>query len=221
MKLNADIGEGFGEDIELLTVIQQANIGLGEHAGNWDITLKTAQLSRDAGVEIGLHPGFPDRESMGRRVPSLEDSQEWIESLVEQCRRGESAIPDAKYIKPHGAAYSFLSVHHDEFVQCIRDIGLPLMGIPGSGIEAIASEAGVRFIREGFVERGYLPEFRGLIPRGEPGAELEEINQMVSQFQQLSKLGVETFCIHGDCPGAGKLAREVRIVCEEMGFEFC
>src|SRR5262249_45155934 len=65
--LNCDLGEGVGNDAEIIPLITSANIACGLHAGSRAVMRVTVDAAIKAGVAIGAHPGFDDRASFGRR----------------------------------------------------------------------------------------------------------------------------------------------------------
>ena len=78
--LNADVGESFGHDAELMPAISSANIACGFHAGDPGVMRATVELARDHGVAVGAHPGFHDLAGFGRR--ELPVSPQEVEDLV-------------------------------------------------------------------------------------------------------------------------------------------
>ena len=65
LDLNADLGEGMGNDAALLHIVSSASIACGGHAGDEE-TMRTALRAAAArGVSVGAHPGFADREHFG------------------------------------------------------------------------------------------------------------------------------------------------------------
>ncbi len=87
--------------------------------------------------------------------------------------------------------------------------GLPLMGLPGSRLEAL-SAGRCPFIAEGFADRRYRPD-GSLVPRTEPGAFIEDPAEAVAQVQWLVRTrGVKTLCVHGDNPRAVAFVRALR-----------
>jgi len=64
--LNADLGEGCGNDRALLQLVSSANIACGFHAGDAETMRQCVRWALEYGVAIGAHPGFPDRENFGR-----------------------------------------------------------------------------------------------------------------------------------------------------------
>ena len=56
--LNADLGEGVGDDAAMLSLVTSANIACGGHASDPDLMFATLRLAADRGVAIGAHPGL-------------------------------------------------------------------------------------------------------------------------------------------------------------------
>ncbi len=61
--LNADLGEGAGDDKELLKLVSSASIACGFHAGDAETMHETISAARDQGVTVGAHPSLFDREN--------------------------------------------------------------------------------------------------------------------------------------------------------------
>src|ERR671937_3237558 len=83
--LNCDLGEGCASDAELMPLITSANIACGFHAG--DPATAHAALSAAArhGVQVGAHPGFPDREHFGRRELARTEQQVYEDCVYQIC----------------------------------------------------------------------------------------------------------------------------------------
>jgi UPF0271 protein len=127
------------------------------------------------------------------------------------------------YVKPHGALYNRI-VRDDAqaaaVVGAVRayDARLPLLGLPGSRVLALAAEAGLPTVTEAFADRAYLPDGR-LAPRSQPGAVLDS-EAAAAQGLRLAREGeVDSICIHGDSPGAPAVARAVREALAGSGIE--
>lgn len=229
--LNVDIGEGFPYDEALLDYATSANVCCGEHAGSWELTLSTLDLCRQKGVRIGMHPGFPDRESMGRRMPEESDIDAFAQSIEMQVRRFEEA-GGAAYIKPHGAWYNVLSLAKGSSINVSPAIfgacggvlfgieirtGLPAMLLKGCAAAAATRMGGGTVIEEGFADRAYLPN-GSLMPRSEPGAVLRDPKEIKDQVLRLAP-EVDSICLHGDTPGCLEFAQMVRRTLEDAGYE--
>lgn len=208
-ELNADIGEGMPWDAALMQIVNAVSVGLGEHAGNWEASLQTMTEAKKLGLRVGFHPGFPDRTGFGRRAPREEEWEAWTASVFDQLDRAMNAFtPD--YVKFHGALYHCTQAPSALATSLSHWLGknrLPLLGMPRTHHDAIAKAAGVRFIREGFCERGYRNG--NLIPREEPGAELNHLADVIAQATTLDGT-VDSICIHGDRPSCVEIALAVR-----------
>ncbi len=64
--INSDIGEGVGNEAQLLPLISSCNIACGGHAGDFATMMKVASLAKEYKVLIGAHPSYPDRANFGR-----------------------------------------------------------------------------------------------------------------------------------------------------------
>ena len=210
MNLNADLGEGAGEDEAILPHIDSANVGCGVHAGSASISIETVLRCRALGVEVGAHPGYDDRPNFGRvEVPI---SVEEIEMLVAFQVAGVAAIGPLGYVKAHGALYHRCQrdpAAADALARIAKAHGAGLMGQPDFEIVAAARRAGIPAYREGFADRRILPD-GSLASRLEPGSLLEP-QRAVEQALQMARSGrYDTICIHGDSPGAARVAAAIR-----------
>ena len=64
--INADVGEGMGNDALIMPYISSCNIACGGHAGNRETIEKVVELAVQNNVAIGAHPSYPDKENFGR-----------------------------------------------------------------------------------------------------------------------------------------------------------
>ena len=64
--LNADLGEGIGDDEALLAIVTSANIATGAHAGGGAVLTRAVTAAARRGVAIGAHPSYRDRAGFGR-----------------------------------------------------------------------------------------------------------------------------------------------------------
>ena len=106
---------------------------------------------------------------------------------------------------------------------------MPILCQPGSVLASLASDAGLRVVAEGFVDRAYLPDGR-LVPRSQPGAVLHDVSLVVARSVRMAVEGVveavdgsvipmpvESLCVHGDTPGAVAMATAVRDALSSAG----
>lgn len=215
--LNADVGEGFAADDELLGIVTSANVACGFHAGDARSMRAACGAAEHAGVAIGAHVSYRDRDGFGRRELG-EDAATIERHAFEQVTALQAASGGlVAYVKPHGALYHRASVDDACAAAIVAAAApLPVLGFPGSRLLARAEDAGLLAVEEGFCDRGYAADGT-LIPRGEPGAVLgaEE-----AAAQAVALVGrVRSLCIHSDTPGAALLARQVRAALEAAGVE--
>lgn len=237
--INADIGEGCGEDAALLTVISSCSIACGGHAGDEDTMARTIRDALANGVAVGAHPGYPDRAGFGRESGFMR-GDELYESLTQQVE----ALADIAaalgaplmHVKPHGALYND-AIGDVELAEIIARVTAEapsspaLMGMANTELDFAAQRHGLRFVAEAFIDRAYEPDGT-LVSRKEPGAVHEDLNVATTQAVRLAREGrvtsrsgeeiavrADTLCIHGDTPGAAAKARAVRDVLESHGVQ--
>ena len=235
LDLNSDLGESFGrwelgDDEAMLALVTSANVACGFHAGDPPTLRRTCVGAVEHGVVVGAQVGYRDLAGFGRRFVDVapnelaDDVIYQIGALDGMCRVAGTAV---RYVKPHGALYNAI-VHHEEqaaaVVAAVRDYSaeLPVLGLPGSAFLRAAEKAGLRTVREFFVDRGYTPSGT-LVPRREPGAVLHDPDEVTARVLRLLDEGVvtaidgsdvaveaESACVHGDSPGAVEMAQAVR-----------
>jgi len=222
--LNADLGEGCGQDEVLMPLITSANIACGGHAGDAATMQSALTLAKRHGVRVGAHPGFMDREHFGRRELPLGE-----EAVYRDCVYQVGALLGlAKaegvavcYLKAHGALYN-LAGRDVSFarpvVRAAALFGLPVMGLPKSVLHEETARAGLSFVVEGFADRRYRPD-GSLVPRSEPNAFVNDTAEACAQVAWLVReRGVQSICVHGDNPQAVELVRQLRMHLEKAGF---
>jgi UPF0271 protein len=171
----------------------------------------------ERGLTVGVHPGYPDREGFGRR-PWREVGGDVLASLLEQCEGWRDL--GAQYLKPHGAFYHESGQDDPSaewLLRLLAETGLGLLGSPHNAHSQVAREAGVEFRAEGFADRGVRPDGL-LIPRGQPGAELEtedEVRQAVARVAP----HVQVLCLHTDQAGWGERVQATRATLADLGYE--
>ncbi|MFD0635184.1 5-oxoprolinase subunit PxpA [Catenulispora yoronensis] len=242
MDLNADLAEGFGrwtltDDDALLDVVTSANVACGFHAGDPSTMRRVCARAAERGVRIGAQVSYRDLAGFGRRamdVPAQELADEIAYQIGALRAFAEAAGSTVAYVKPHGALYN-RAVHDAEQAAAIADAvvfaghGVPLLGLPGSCLEQAAAERSVGYVFEAFADRAYTAAGT-LVPRGVPGAVIEDADEVVRRSIGIARDGVVTaqtgepvqvrarsLCLHGDTPGAAALAVRVRAALAEAG----
>lgn len=243
--INCDMGEGIltgaggkdSADEAIMPYISSANIACGLHAGDPAGIMKTIDLALRYGVRIGAHPGFPDREGFGR-MPVEMTNEALRASLLYQVgavkSMAEALGGSLQHVKPHGALYNKAAADErlaTTIARAARDIDATLMltGPPGSALEHAARLNGLGFAAEMFADRAYNDD-GSLVARGQPGAVLTDIMEMVERLIVMLKkqtlttingkplhLRADTVCVHGDNPAAPEFVKAIREVCSREG----
>lgn len=240
--LNCDLGEMAGlaaGEIEaaLLASVSSANVACGAHAGDASTMERTIRAALSRGVQIGAHPGYPDREHFGR--VELELSAEQIAgSVYEQLialdgvARASGAV--VRHVKPHGALYN-RAARDREIARAIaagvarwsREV--VLIGLAGSAMLDAFEEAGFPVAAEAFADRRYERD-GSLRSRRLDGALITDPAAAARQAVRLVEEGVaiahdgapveiraSTICLHGDTTGAPAMARAVAAALRAAG----
>jgi UPF0271 protein len=240
--LNSDVGESFGrwelgDDAAMLALVTSANVACGFHAGDPTTLRRTCTVAAQRGVAVGAQVGYRDLAGFGRRFIDVtpaeltDDVVYQIGALDGICRAAGTRVT---YVKPHGALYNAI-VHHEAQAAAVvaavhaYDPELPVLGLPGSVFLAAAEAAGLRTVREFFVDRGYTPGGT-LVPRSQPGALLHDPQEVTARVLRMVTDGkvtavdgtdvdvtADSACVHGDSPGAVAMAEAVRAGLEAAG----
>jgi 5-oxoprolinase (ATP-hydrolysing) subunit A len=228
--LNADVGEGVGDDEGLLAVITSANLACGFHAGDAPTMQSVCRLAVARGVTVGAQVSYHDREGFGRRFINVEpdaltaDVLYQLGALDAVARHCGTRVA---YVKPHGALYNAVvthELHAAAVIAAVQDYSetLPVLGLPDSRLLNLAEEGGLPAVPEAFADRAYTA-IGTLVPRTEPGAVLTDPDAVVAQAVRIAIAGevvavdgavipvaARSLCVHGDTPGALSLATRVR-----------
>lgn len=220
--INADVGEGIGNESQLMPYLSSCNIACGGHAGDFDIMKEVTKLAQEHGVKIGAHPSFPDKTNFGRqamditRLDLYNSIKNQIEDLIKVLNKEDALL---HHIKPHGALYNLAAVDENIaniIIEVIKSIGLPLkLYVPYKSVIAdLAIKENIQIIYEAFADRNYNNDLT-LVSRAESNAVITDsklvfahVFYMVSTQKiktiQNTKVDIkaDTFCIHGDNPKA-------------------
>jgi UPF0271 protein len=162
---------------------------------------------------------LPDKAHFGRVLIELAPA-ELYQAIVDQVSALGAVLRDAGMdlfgVKAHGALYHaaattpLTAAALLDAVVAAWPAPLVVVGPPYGVLAEESLRRGLGYAREGFADRGYDAAGK-LIPRGEPGALLEEPHECAEQAARLARSGaVETICVHGDGPRAVETARAVR-----------
>ncbi|WP_394749168.1 5-oxoprolinase subunit PxpA [Spongiimicrobium salis] len=220
--INCDVGEGIGNETQLLPLISSCNIACGGHAGDRNSMEEVIQLAKEQRVKIGAHPSYPDKENFGRvSMPITKDAL--LKSLRSQMLDFMEALENQggllHHIKPHGALYNDVAkdrVRAQHFLEAIHPYKQnTYLYVPFNSIIAdLTIEQGFKIKWEAFGDRNYNADL-SLVSRKQPHAMVhdpEEVLWHLVNMANTSKVTVltgekieilaDTFCIHGDTPTA-------------------
>ncbi len=233
MLLNCDLAEGAGYDARIVPWIDQANIACGLHAGSAPIMRTTLELAGDHNVQVGAHPGYPDRENFGRVHLDLptEELEAWLFYQIGALDAlARAAGVRVRYVKPHGALYNDMMKDPGIFETIVRTVHrydpaleLMMLALPDpEPFRTIAMAWGVGTIAELFADRNYSADGR-LLPRShpealidDPGAIARRIDHYLRRGEWLSVDGTplplrgDSLCVHGDSPHAMETVQLLR-----------
>lgn len=239
LDLNADLGEGTGDDAAMLDIVSSASIACGGHAGD-EATMRAAvRAARERGVVIGAHPGFADRENFGRRRLVL--PPEDLDASIRQQVRTLVEIAElegwpVRYVKLHGALANMAAEEPAVMALCLAAIeglvqDMAVLAIDNSAQVEVAEALGFRTIPEAYADRAYQPGGL-LMPRQMPGSVLHDAGEIAERAVRLAETGeivaadgsvvrttARSLCIHGDTPGAVAIARAVKAALASAGVE--
>lgn len=239
LDLNADLGEGIGDDAAMLDIVSSASIACGGHVGDEASMRAALRAAKARGVVVGAHPGFPDRANFGRArmVLSPEELDATVRAQVRTLvELGEEEGWPVRYVKLHGALANMAAEEPAIAAVCfaaveglVRDMAI--LAIDNSAQSEVAQALGFRVIREAYADRAYQPNGL-LVPRQMPGSVLEDRQRIADRAVRLAKnreieavdggivlTQARSLCIHGDTPDAVAIARAVRSALSAAGVE--
>ncbi|MET2011765.1 5-oxoprolinase subunit PxpA [Microbacterium chocolatum] len=229
--VNADLGESigihsFGNDDDLLAIVDSVNIACGMHAGDPSEMRRVIEKSVERGVTIGAHPGLPDMVGFGRRAMAL-DAEE-VRDLVRYQVGALAAFLDAAgaplhHVKPHGALFG-MTLADVELMRGVCEVALQfdvgVYGLQGTAHEEAARDVGVPFFSELYVDLDYDDNGVLIIERRarptDASAARERVREAVdgralrTASGRVRDVSVDTVCVHSDLPNAVEIARAVR-----------
>jgi UPF0271 protein len=228
--INADIGEGIGNEADLMPLLSSCNIACGGHAGDLETMNWCVELAKQHRVKIGAHPSFPDKENFGRQVVDMsctalyQTIKNQIKALMNVVREQHAAL---HHVKPHGALYNLAVTDKktaEVIVEVMKSIHLPLkLYVPyGSVISELAIKENIPITYEVFADRNYNDDL-SLVSRAKENALIKDVDVMTRHIQNMilhkkvktingveAPLEAETICVHGDNPEALILVEKLR-----------
>jgi 5-oxoprolinase (ATP-hydrolysing) subunit A len=231
--ISCDMGESVGPwkmgfDEEMMPYISSANVAGGFHAGDPTTMRKTVALAKDHSVAVGVHPGYRDLVGFGRRemdVPPEEIHDEIIYQLGALREFARYYDMEVQHVKPHGALY-MVAARDEELSRAIIeaiqrvDPGLLLFCMRASVTYQLAQKLDQPVVAEFYADREYNNDGQIVFTRS-VAEELdpEEVGDRVVRAVTEKKVKTESgrdidvvsdsVCVHGDTPGAVRLAEAI------------
>ena len=246
INLNADLGEWVdgrptGDDPQMLTLVNSANIACGFHASDPAHIAVTLAQAMAHEVELGAHPSFDDKPGFGRQRMQLAPDD--LRALLIYQIGALSAMAKAagghlSHVKPHGALSNMACVDADmalvvaeAIASCSEDL---ILLAPACSELALAGQTrGLRTALEIYADRRYEPDGQ-LVSRQQPHALIHEPQACVEHVLAMLQAGgilsagdhflpteIHSVCVHGDDPHAVSTAQALQLALREHGFELC
>lgn len=226
--INCDVGEGVGNEAELMPYISSCNIACGAHAGSVKIIDEVISLAKKHKVKIGAHPSFPDRENFGRVVLDIpkKELQYSIENQINLLKE-RAALQGEKlhHIKPHGALYNLIAKDSEMAKLVIKAIQNTcpelFLYVPYNSVIATeALKSNLQILYETFADRNYNEDLT-LVSRSKENALITNkeavfthikrmiVNKEVATIAGIKKIVADTICVHGDTKNAVELVKYI------------
>jgi len=199
---------------------------------------KTVALAKEHGVAVGVHNGYRDLVGFGRREMTVSPDEIHDELLYQLGALREFARlegMEVQHVKPHGALYMVAARDEDlsrAIIEAIQkaDPGLLLYCMEASVTYELAKKMGQPVAAEFYADREY-DETGSIVFTRKVTGELdpEEVGDRVvravteGKVRAMNGADVEvrsdSVCVHGDTPGAVKLAEVIARKLGENGIE--
>jgi len=242
--LNCDMGEipdavFDGTQESLMPSLTSVNIACGGHAGDLQTMKSTVEQALRWHLAIGAHPGYADRANFGRVELRLSPSAV-ANSVFDQVQALADIVAECgatiTHVKPHGALYNqavkdrvLARAIADGVARWSRDV--VLVGLAGSLMLRVFSEAGFPVAAEAFADRRYEADgtlrsrkfddalIRNPAEAGQQALRIAEQGRVIASDGTEIAVDAQTICIHGDTPGAPEIARAVAHTLRRAGVD--
>jgi UPF0271 protein len=223
----------------LMPSLTSVNIACGGHAGDAQTIKTTIEQALRRNLVLGAHPGYPDRANFGRLELNL-PPEAIADSVFEQVQALAKAAAAygarVAHVKPHGALYN-QAVGNRVLAEAIaKGVGrwnrdVILVGLAGTSMLDVFRQAGFRVVAEAFADRRYETNgtlrarkfddalIRDPAEAGRQALQIVERGTVTAHDGSEVSVNAQTICIHGDTPGASKIAAAVAQTLRRAGVE--
>lgn len=233
--INADVGEGIGNEQHLMPYISSCNIACGGHAGDEASMHEVVKLAKQNKVKIGAHPSFPDKENFGRLKMDMSCAalytalKHQITDLLNVLYKENATL---HHIKPHGALYNLAAKEEkvaNVIIEVVKSMHRPVqLYVPYKSIIAdLALKNNIPISYEAFADRNYNDDL-SLVSRQKDNALIEDENELVNHVVNIienkkvktisgnqKSILAETICVHGDTANAINLVKKLNAQLKE------
>ncbi|WP_299765767.1 5-oxoprolinase subunit PxpA [uncultured Dokdonia sp.] len=238
--LNSDVGEGVGNEAQLLPLLSSCNIACGGHAGDTMTIQSTIELAIQHQVKIGAHPGYPDKENFGRQILDITPS-DLRKSLTDQIVTvkdfAERQHQKLHHVKVHGALYNLASVDVSIarlIIDVVKEIDDQLViYVPYQSVIQKEVKDVLQTKIEGFADRRYNSDYT-LVSRSLPDAVIHDASDVLAHIipmitaQELTTITdmvlpfhIDTLCVHGDTPTAFQILKMIHQGLKDHQIQVC
>ncbi|WP_306293785.1 5-oxoprolinase subunit PxpA [Winogradskyella forsetii] len=237
--INADVGEGLGNEAHLLPLLSSCNIACGGHAGD-EVTMRhVIMLAKKHHVKVGAHPSFPDKLNFGRVNLNISDAELYT-SIIDQISAlkniAEAEGVTLNHIKPHGALYNLAAKDEKTarlIIEVIKRLELPIaLYAPFNSVIAnLAKQENIAVTSEAFADRNYNDDL-SLVSRTNSNAILHEKEAVLSHVLNMLKnqkvtsisgmkvpIKATTICVHGDTKNAIEILKYLSSNLKQNGIQ--
>jgi UPF0271 protein len=189
------------------------------------------RMGIEKNVNIGAHPGFPDKENFGRKIMVMnpyditDTIMKQIENLFEIAAAEKTEL---QHVKPHGALYNQAaksSTVSNAIGLAVKQIDpqLTIVGLSDSLMIDIWKGMGLNVVEEAFADRAYEADGslrnreleNALITNPAKAAKqammIIKSGEIISMDGNTISINAQTICIHSDTPNALAIAKAVKI----------
>ncbi|KAL4799127.1 hypothetical protein BDV19DRAFT_326557 [Aspergillus venezuelensis] len=242
--VNCDMGEAYGNwacgpDLELLPLIDIANIACGFHAGDPLIMQETVRNCKAHNILMGAHPGLPDIQGFGRREMKLSPEELTAITIYQvgalQAFLDREGVP-LNHVKPHGVLYGMMCRDYEVAKAVMQGIpkGTPVFGLPGTNMEKAANDLGIEFRAEFYGDVKYDSKGMLVIDRKKKPWDPADVEKHVrQQLEDQSVTSVDgtvvplpikdyqvSICCHSDSPGCVEIIKTTKRVADEFNRKY-
>ena len=243
LDLNCDVGESFGNfrfgaDEDIMPFLTSANVACGFHAGDPLVMERTVALANRHQVSLGIHWGLPDLVGFGRR--RIDVSPDELRALTLYQMGALQAFASASgaritHLVPHGALFWMLSDNvalADAVIDAIMSFNPELAlfwpaPLKRHELYERAKVANIKVVKEFAADLQYGSDGSLILERVKKPVEISALEDRLHRAIVDGKVDTvdgatisfefDAVLLHGDSPGAAKLAAACRKVFEAAG----